>query len=188
MAAEVDDRDQALIAAAQRGDKPALEDFVRRNERWLRGVIFATLGHAGHVDDVLQTVWSQVVQQLCTLADPQRWRGWLYRLTRNAAIDFGQAARRRERKTQPIADELDTVSPAPPPDVEIASDEVHGRVIRAIQALPAIYREPFVLRHLENWNYAQIGEALNLPIDTVETRLVRARRLLRESLRSLGPG
>jgi ribosomal protein S3 len=39
-----------------------------------------------------------------------------------------------------------------------------------------------VLKHVEGWSYAQIGEALELPIDTVETRLVRARRLLREKL------
>ena len=41
----------------------------------------------------------------------------------------------------------------------------------------------FVLKHLEGLSYAQIGEVLGLPVDTVETRLVRARRLLREALR-----
>jgi DNA-directed RNA polymerase specialized sigma24 family protein len=35
---------------------------------------------------------------------------------------------------------------------------------------------------MEDWSYAQIGEALGLPVDTVETRLVRARRLLRSAL------
>jgi RNA polymerase sigma-70 factor (ECF subfamily) len=48
--------------------------------------------------------------------------------------------------------------------------------------LPAIYREPFALRHLEGWTYAEIGTVLDLPLETVETRLVRARRLLREML------
>ena len=52
----------------------------------------------------------------------------------------------------------------------------------AIAGLPVLYREPFVLRVLEGWSYEQIGEALRLPKDTVETRLVRARRLLRERL------
>ena len=53
---------------------------------------------------------------------------------------------------------------------------------RLYELLPAIYREPFVLRHLEDWSYAEIGEVLGLSVDTVETRLVRARRLLREML------
>jgi RNA polymerase sigma-70 factor (ECF subfamily) len=48
--------------------------------------------------------------------------------------------------------------------------------------MPAIYREPFVLRHLEDWSYRQIAETLDLPVDTVGTRLVRARRMLQETL------
>ena len=61
--------------------------------------------------------------------------------------------------------------------------ETHQRVLNAIAGLPEIYREPFVLRHLEDWSYKQIAEAMDMPVDTVETRLVRARRLLREALK-----
>jgi RNA polymerase sigma-70 factor (ECF subfamily) len=52
----------------------------------------------------------------------------------------------------------------------------------AIAGLPALYREPFVLRHLENWGYQQIAETMGMPAASVETRLVRARQLLREAL------
>ena len=55
-------------------------------------------------------------------------------------------------------------------------------MLKAIGKLPEIYREPFVLKHLDGWSYAQIAEAMGLPVDTVETRLVRARRLLRQEL------
>ncbi|MDO8630448.1 MAG: sigma factor-like helix-turn-helix DNA-binding protein, partial [Phycisphaerales bacterium] len=55
-------------------------------------------------------------------------------------------------------------------------------VLSAIMALPAIYREPFVLRHMNDWSYRRISDVMGLPVDTVETRLVRARRLLREVL------
>jgi RNA polymerase sigma-70 factor (ECF subfamily) len=60
-------------------------------------------------------------------------------------------------------------------------------VLEAIRGLPDIYRESFILRHVEDWSYAQIAEAMSLPVDTVETRLVRARRLLRTALRDLMP-
>ena len=55
-------------------------------------------------------------------------------------------------------------------------------MLQAIAKLPELYREPFVLKHMDGWSYAQIAEAMNLPVDTVETRLVRARRLLRQEL------
>ena len=56
-------------------------------------------------------------------------------------------------------------------------------MLAAIQSLPALYREPFVLRHLSGWSYAEIAEVMGMPVDSVETRLVRARRLLRASLK-----
>ena len=56
-------------------------------------------------------------------------------------------------------------------------------MLAAINGLPALYREPFVLRHMNGWGYQQIAEVMDLPVDTVETRLVRARRLLREALK-----
>ena len=59
---------------------------------------------------------------------------------------------------------------------------MHQRVLGAIRGLPAIYREPFILRHLEDWNYQQIAQTLGVSVEAVETRLVRARRLLREAL------
>ena len=56
-------------------------------------------------------------------------------------------------------------------------------VLEAIRALPALYREPFVLRHLNDWSYQEIGDVMGMPVDSVETRLVRARRFLREALK-----
>jgi RNA polymerase sigma-70 factor (ECF subfamily) len=71
------------------------------------------------------------------------------------------------------------------PDRGLIASEQHRQVMQAIRSLPPIYREPFVLKHLEGWSYAEIGRVLNLPVDTVETRLIRARRMLRESLQGL---
>jgi RNA polymerase sigma factor (sigma-70 family) len=64
-----------------------------------------------------------------------------------------------------------------------AGQETRETILRAVQALPVLYREPFVLRHLEDWSYAQIADVLGLTLEAVETRLVRARRSLREALR-----
>ena len=87
----------------------------------------------------------------------------------------------------PVADNLSAVVEPAHRDIDsalaaAAGNELEATLLQAVQALPVIYREPFVLRHLEDWSYAEIGEVLGLSVDTVETRLVRARRLLRESL------
>lgn len=183
MAANADDRDLELIAAVQRGERPAWTSLVERHERWLRGVVYSTLGNAGGVDDVLQQVWLQAWQQIGTLADRGKWRGWLYRLARNAAIDSGKSAARRRPVARPMTDQAAAgAAGGPIPSHSALQAERQEQILRAVQSLPAIYREPFILRHLEDWTYAQIADALDMPVDTVETRLVRARRLLREAL------
>ena len=181
--AEEFDAEEPVIEAIRGGDRYAFEEFVRRRNRWVRGVIFGVLGDRECVDDVAQQVWSAVWQRIGELRDSRSWRPWLYRLARNAAIDAGREITRRRNVVLPLAGDLQEHRSPPEPDAALARDEQHREVLAAIQALPAIYREPFVLRHVNGWSYQEIGEVMGLPIDSVETRLVRARRLLRESLK-----
>ncbi len=187
MAFSGNEGDETLIAAAQRGESRALDVFVRRHDGWVRHVVYAAVGNPALVEDVAQQVWATVWQQIDTLVDSARWRGWLYRTAKNAAIDAGiKRTRERQRHIEfSVVEPVASRSSDPATAASVA--EQHRRVLRTIKALPEIYREPFMLRHLEGWSYAQIGEAMDLPIDTVETRLVRARRLLRASLKDLGP-
>ena len=184
MMVSADDGDHELIAAAQRGERSALDAFVRRHDGWVRHVVYATIGNPTAVDDIVQHVWATVWQQIGTLIDASRWRGWLYRLARNAAIDAGMKGARDRRRRSAFSYAEQTASREVDPAKALIEAEQHERVLDAIRGLPAIYREPFILRHLEDWSYAQIAEAMSMPVDTVETRLVRARRLLREALKN----
>ena len=158
---------------------------MREHDRWVRSVIFGVTGRADLVEDVAQQVWTQAWERLDSLKDARRLRSWLYTIARNAAIDASVARRRRANGSvgfEQVREDCSDERTRGPVRWAIGS-EMQQPLLRAIEALPAIYREPFALRHLEDWNYARIGEVLGLPVETVETRLVRARRLLRESLR-----
>jgi RNA polymerase sigma-70 factor, ECF subfamily len=182
MALRMDEGDQELIAAARQGERSALDELVRRHDRWVRNIVYATVTNAAIVDDIVQTVWLRVWQQIGTLLDPARWRGWLYKLAKNAAIDAGEKAAHERRLRINYGSAEDRAARTHQPAKELIEAEDRERILAAIRGLPEIYREPFVLRHLEDWSYAEIGEAMSLPVDTVETRLVRARRLLRTAL------
>jgi len=178
----MDEGDGDLIAAARQGERSALDELVRRYDRWVRNVVYATVTNAQIVDDIVQTVWLRVWQQIGTLLDPARWRAWLYKLARNAAIDAGEKAAHERKLRISYGRAEDQAARTTEPAKALIGEEERTRTLAAIRGLPAIYREPFVLRHLEDWSYAEIGEAMSLPVDTVETRLVRARRLLRAAL------
>lgn len=171
----------ALVSAARRGSRRAAERLVRQHDGWVRAVIYGVTGRRELVDDVAQQVWAQALERLDSLNDPRRLRGWLYSVARNAAIDAAQDARRR-RTAELNARQARRSDQAPSPLRLAVADELQETLLRAVESLPALYREPFVLRHLEDWSYARIAELLGLSVETVETRLVRARRLLREML------
>ncbi len=172
-----------LVTGAQQGDRVAADRLVREHESWVRSAIYAATGRPELVDDIAQQVWMRVWQRLDTLENPRQLRAWLYTIARNTAIDYGASHRRQQGFAERMgAEGRRTQPPAAEPAGTVANAEVRELVLRAVRSLPAIYREPFVLRHLEGWSYQEIGDVLGLTVDTVETRLVRARRLLREML------
>lgn len=177
------DPELPVIEAIRQGDPYAFRELVQRHHQWVRGVILAVLGDPERVDDVAQQAWLAAWQRIKDLRETRSWRPWLYRLARNAALDAGRDTTRRRRRTQALTEDAPRTPPsAPQPEEELARRERQQAVLQAIQALPALYREPFVMRHLNGWSYRQIAEVMDMPVDSIETRLVRARRLLRESL------
>ena len=176
------DPERVVVDAIRDGDRHAFEEFVRRQGRWVKGVIFGVLGDRDRVEDVAQQVWLAVWRRIGELRAVERWRPWLYQVARNAALDAGREVSRRRTVTQPLAHDVAAKATAKAPPDELIAEERKELMLTAIQSLPVLYREPFVLRHLQEWSYREIGELLGLPVDTVETRLVRGRRLLREML------
>lgn len=177
------DAEVGVFQAVQAGDRFALEELISRHSRWVRGVVYAQLGDVHLTEDVVQQVWLRVWERAASLREPALWRAWLVRLARNVAYDELRA-RRQDREGLLGAARIRTRNSEEPgrPDETLAAEEEKRRVMEALQGLPAIYREPLVLKQLEGWTYQEIGDVLGLPADTVETRLVRARRLLRETL------
>jgi RNA polymerase sigma-70 factor, ECF subfamily len=183
------DPQRPVVEAIRTGDPHAMAELVRAQGRWVRAVVFGVLGRTDELDDVCQKVWILVWRECRKLDDPGRWRSWLYRIARNAATDALRSGQRRKRLQGAPGAGGDMLNLRPAgersePQSEVLAKEQHQAMLDAIAELPELYREPFVLKHVEGWSYAEIAEVLGLPTDTVETRLVRARRLLRERLSS----
>ncbi|MCC5828550.1 MAG: RNA polymerase sigma factor [Phycisphaeraceae bacterium] len=181
-----EDQDESLIRAMVAGDEGALAELMDSHTSWVRAVVYAVLGPCDEVDDVVQKVWLSVWTRADSIEDVSRWRYWVYRMAHNAAIDAGRKRSRRRTLWQRFGRSIQSAGNQTDERLKgLEVSEQHKLVLDAIHGLPDIYREPFVLRHLEDMSYREIARTMNLPVDTVETRLVRARRLLRESLASL---
>jgi len=177
------DPDEQLFDALRQGDAYALTEVVQKYDSTVRSVVYSVLGNREEVDDVTQKVWMTVWRRASSLKEPAYGKTWLYRLARNAAIDAGRQITRRRGFWRHWTDGSGKAMVDPGEvDKPMLLEEQHQTVLQAFDNLSVIYREPFMVRRLEDWSYKQISQSLDLTVNTVEVRLVRARRMLREVL------
>jgi RNA polymerase sigma-70 factor (ECF subfamily) len=109
-------------------------------------------------------------------------RSWLLRIVRNSFYDWLQRQRHAELAT-PFDEQVhDGPTASPAPDAALLEKADNDLLHKAIEALPAEYREVLVMRELEGLSYKEIAEIAELPIGTVMSRLARAREQLRLGL------
>jgi DNA-directed RNA polymerase specialized sigma24 family protein len=77
MATERGQNERALVCAAQRGDKEALQLLFRHNWAWLKGLVYSIVQNTDDIDDVLQDICVRVISKIDSLREPQRFRSWL---------------------------------------------------------------------------------------------------------------
>jgi RNA polymerase sigma-70 factor (ECF subfamily) len=102
-------------------------------------------------------------------------RAWFLAVVRNTSVTWLQRSR-RAKSTIPFDEALHGQTDGPPP----SDDKVALR--RALEDLPAEFREAIVLRDLEGLSYKEVAEVLGVPIGTIMSRLSRGRSVLRQTL------
>lgn len=179
----------AAVAAAIRGDADAVRLVWSTHRRWVAAVLLAHKPREADVEDLLQEVAVAFVKTIGELRDGAALKPWLRTVAINAARAAGRKSRLRKREVEVVREAGDEASnPAISAPAEAASGhEEASRLMELARRLPEGYREPLLLRCVRGMSYQQIGALMALPETTIETRIARGRRMLRE-LADLGPG
>ena len=170
--------ESALVLAAQKHDKEALQQLLIRNWSWLKGLVYSILGDADEVDDALQDICVRVIDKIDSLREPERFRPWLAVLARRQALRHRQ---RKARRPGPMNEEIAKLQPddkAQQLFEKVEQKEQCRQVLQAVQELPEKYRQVFMLAYSGDLTYGNIAEILDIPVTTVQIRLVRARRMI----------
>lgn len=171
---------QVAEAPRKGNDQEAwLREVWAENRRWVAAILLAHKPKDAELDDLLQDVAMTLVRRVSDVRDPSKIRPWLRTVAINAARAAGRKRKVRLRLVQPGVD----VEREPGPDESTGDlqDEAR-RALEAAQRLHPDYREPLLLRCVRGMSYRRIAETLNLPVTTVETRIARARRMVREEI------
>jgi len=171
-----------VVRRAIRGETEALDVLWRFHRKWVASVVLAHGPHGAELEDLLQEVALTLVTKIHTLEEARAFRPWL----RTVAVNVARMAARRARGA------VEAVDLERSPDVEdrrVEREQMRrearaevDRVLKALEELPVLYREALLLKSFAGQSQRAIAECLGVPESTVETRLARARRLLREKL------
>ncbi len=181
------DADNELIERCLSGEEAAWEDLVKVHTRRVYGICYRFTGSDQEAQDLTQEVFLRVFRSLKSFrAGEGSFTVWLAKLSRNLLIDHYRRTK-LERATDSIEEQLpmleEKTSMAARTDGLLAGREASDLLQAALQKLSPELRETVILRDLEELEYKEIAQALNVPEGTVKSRLNRGRAELARILR-----
>ncbi len=175
--------DDALIAAAQRGDEAAFAEFVRRYQRAVHRVAYALTRNAADADDLAQETFVRAWGAIGRFETGQPPYPWLARITTNLAYSLFRSRRRRpETPLDPLLEAGRQWGVEDDPADHAARAERDRRLRACFAALAPEHQSVLALRAVRDLSYDQIAQALNVPVGTVMSRLSRARAELKRRM------
>src|SRR5689334_11707079 len=179
--------DDTLLTRLQHGDEQALSDLADAYGARIYQLAFRYLRNKEDAEEVAQDVLLKVYRKVGAFRGDAALSSWIYRITFNAAMSRLRTARyqrSQEDERQAAAAEHDDATAPTRADIADWSDladeqvlrsQLRRRVLRAILALPAIYRAPVVLRDIQGMSTEEASAVLKVKDQTLKSRLHRGR-------------
>lgn len=171
-----------IIRRAAAGDSQAFAHLVDRYKYFLLAVILPIVRDHAAAEDVLQETFLQIYRSLPAYAGGSL-KAWMARIATNKAIDWNRRAS-RQRWEEPVADwqDLDGARPLPSAEDEVLRRAGLAHLVEACAGLPPPYRQVFLRYYGAGKSYQELAAEAGVSVKTIESRLYRARRMLRKRL------
>ncbi|HYL76966.1 MAG TPA: sigma-70 family RNA polymerase sigma factor [Bryobacteraceae bacterium] len=181
------DADTQLVERCLSGQDAAWEELVKVHTRRVYSICYRFTNSDAEAQDLSQDVFMRVFKNLKSFrAGEGLFVVWLTRLTRNLLIDHYRRTR-LERATESLEEQgkvlEETTAMIARTDGMLAGREASEILQGALQKLSPDLRETVILRDLEELEYREIAQVLNVPEGTVKSRLNRGRAELARALR-----
>ena len=182
--------DEALMLAYRHGDSTAFEALYLRWRGPLYRYFLRQSGHAGQADELFQDVFMRVIGAAAGYEPTARFSTWLFRIAHNRLIDHWRKSGREpvdpldsgeedmEREFDPPAAE------GAAPDRQAEQRELGDALIAALNELPEVQREAFLLAEEAGLTLEEIASISGVARETLKSRLRYAMRKLRHRLES----
>ena len=184
--------DQALVERAQQGDHKAFELLVSKYQRRLTRLLARFVKDEHEVNDVTQEALIKAYRALPNFRGESAFYTWLYRIGINTAKNFLATNGKKMVISADVANEegemfdlSDQLADDHTPEAEMMNREILQTVEAAVAKLPENLRRAITLREMEGLSYEEIAQIMDCPIETVRSRIFRAREVIAKDLRPL---
>ncbi len=176
--------DKALAAYVAQGNKHAFELLIRKHERLVTHMVGRVVNNSEDLEEICQDVFLKVFERISEFNFQSKLSTWIATIAYRHAINH---LRKKKIEVSDIPEEESFtkhfVSTDDPSEI-LEDSDMEATVLKLIEKLPTQYRVVLTLYHLEDMNYAEIGEATGMPEGTVKNYLFRARQLLKEKVKT----
>ena len=178
--------DEEVVTRVLAGERHLFELVMRRHNQRLYRAARAITKSESEAEDVMQDAYVRAYEHLAQFEGRASFSTWLTRIAVHEALARVRKGRRTESLDFSEAEQsmtrLQASSPARNPELTTSDRELSGLMEQAVDALPEGFRAVFMLRAVEEMSVAETAACLDIPEETVKTRLFRARALLQTAL------
>lgn len=181
--------DAQLVARSLKQDHEAFGQLIDRHASTIINLAYRMVGNRAEAEDLAQEAFLAAFKALSTFRADAKFSTWLYRIASNKCKDWLRAKRPGMGQHDIDIDEAIDVHVADEqtPERLLSQQQVAQELDGAIQRLPLLYREAFVLKHIEGLSYEEMEEILGVSGDTLKMRVYKGRLQLSRDLAALNP-
>ena len=176
--------DVQLIRRVLSGDDVAFDILVEKYEKSVHALAWRKVGDFHYAEEIAQDAFLQAYKKLSTLKNPHQFAGWLYVIANRLCIDW-------MRKQKPAMQSLEETSVKEIDNItyeryveegrELEATERHHEIVKKLlEKLPESERTVMTLYYLGEMTTKEIGKFLGVSVKTISSRLLRARKRLKE--------
>jgi RNA polymerase sigma-70 factor (ECF subfamily) len=181
--------DAQLVVRSLKQDHEAFGQLIDRHASRIITLAYRMVGDRAEAEDLAQEAFLTAFKALPTFRADAKFSTWLYRIAANKCKDWLRAKRPGMGQQDVDIDELldMQVADEQTPERLLSQQQVGRELEQAILRLPPLYREAFVLKHVEGLSYEEMEAILGVQGDTLKMRVYKGRLQLSRELAVLNP-
>jgi RNA polymerase sigma-70 factor (ECF subfamily) len=176
----MEDLSRDIIEQAAEGDRGAFEAIYKATSGFVYSTALRIVNNSADAQEITQDIFMKIYDNLKNFEFRSSFKTWVYRITVNAAINAYYKNKREYGRRQDFDTVLETAGTPPEAFRAVEQSDNERALTKLLGALTPEHRAIITLRELEHLSYEDIANTLKINLNTVRSRLKRARQALLE--------